>query len=77
VEFKNMSKTEEANCLSCRYVTGVSLLGISTYIWTQLKHQKTRASYTANGVLAVGVAVIGLARIFNTYPFKDNESNTA
>lgn len=62
----------EENCLGCRIVSGGGLLGIAAYIATQSNRAKQNTAVYKACLLTIstGVAGLGVARIFDLYPFK-------
>uniref|UniRef100_A0A336K0C6 CSON010681 protein n=1 Tax=Culicoides sonorensis TaxID=179676 RepID=A0A336K0C6_CULSO len=65
-----IAKRHEENCLGCRLVSGGGLLGISGYVYSQVKKQNSAFSKACLLTISTGVAGLGIARVFDLYPFK-------
>lgn len=67
---KKMSHFAPKDCFGCRIVSGVGVCGIGLYVAHHARNQSKAIQRNPMFLISAGVIGIGLARLFNTYPFK-------
>ncbi|XP_039494087.1 uncharacterized protein LOC120453445 [Drosophila santomea] len=65
--------SNEVDCLACRLVSGIGLLGIGAFLLAQSKKRRSKPleNYTMKG-LAAAVGVLGVARLADANFLKAN-----
>ncbi|XP_030374459.1 uncharacterized protein LOC115624023 [Scaptodrosophila lebanonensis] len=54
--------SEDADCVACRLISGIGLLGIGAFLFSQSKRPRPIEKYTMKGLAAV-VGALGVARL--------------